>query len=183
MWCPCCQSESPMVAIHDSGLICAHCHVEVEAVRPIDGTLEFSPADVSPVNLPNQAAGQKLFRFDPPHHQTQPEDSSTPNRSNNSTSIHTLSPALSASDSPQLLTLVLLFFVGQALIVWAFFQANVQALGIGLVTSISAVGLALQSVNRTEMIRRAVERRTPKTSDKLRRTRPRTSANAHQRLD
>ncbi len=45
--------------------------------------------------------------------------------------------------------------------VWAFFQANVQALGIGIITSISAVGLALQSVNRAEVIKQAIEKQKP----------------------
>ena len=37
MWCPCCQSRSPLVAIQPEGLVCAQCHVEVEFGEPANG--------------------------------------------------------------------------------------------------------------------------------------------------
>ncbi len=40
MWCPSCQSRSPLVAIQPEGLICARCHVEVEFGHPEEETAE-----------------------------------------------------------------------------------------------------------------------------------------------
>lgn len=39
MWCPCCQSRSPLVAIQPEGLICAQCQVEVEFGDPTNAPI------------------------------------------------------------------------------------------------------------------------------------------------
>ncbi len=99
-----------------------------------DEKREAGPSDKSRSSV-------RQFRFDRPHtSRSQPSGKA-------SDAQESLSP-LAASDSPRLLSMLALFFVGQALVVWAYFQANVNALGCGMVVSIAAVGLALQAQKR-----------------------------------
>ena len=147
-----------MVAIHESELICARCHVEVIRERPkaesrMNRSCDQRFAPLTPlyplrsndkqqpiaVDKPTVTSSVRQFRFDSAHKaRTQPvvlesQESASP---------------LAASDSPRLLSMLALFFVGQALVVWAYFQGNVNALGCGMVVSIAAVGLALQAQKR-----------------------------------
>jgi hypothetical protein len=146
-----------MVAIHEAELICARCHVEVIQKRPKpesnmnrSSDQRFTPLtplyplrsnDKQQANSLNEspvASTVRQFRFDTAHKaRTQP-------MGRNNEDLESTSP-LAASDSPRLLSMLALFFVGQALVVWAYFQGNVNALGCGMVVSIAAVGLALQA--------------------------------------
>ncbi len=40
MWCPNCQSKSPLIAVQHSGLFCARCQVEVENVPPATESMD-----------------------------------------------------------------------------------------------------------------------------------------------
>ncbi|MEQ1906678.1 MAG: hypothetical protein ABL888_21005 [Pirellulaceae bacterium] len=149
-----------MVAIHEAELICARCHVEVIQKQPkpesnmtLSSDQRFAPlTPLYPLrsNEKQQAnscdespapSNVRQYRFDAAHKaRTQP-------MGRNIECQESTSP-LAASDSPRLLSMLALFFVGQALVVWAYFQGNVNALGCGMVVSIAAVGLALQAQKR-----------------------------------
>lgn len=60
MWCPSCQSRSPLVAIQPEGLICARCQVEVEFGDRVTGQ-QTAQVKLAAPHQPKSAAGQCDF--------------------------------------------------------------------------------------------------------------------------
>ncbi len=75
MWCPGCKSDSPMVAVLHSGIVCARCNSEILADRPIGTPVRPKPRlaiDEGFGQLGGTGSGQlpgdtPLFRFDAAH--------------------------------------------------------------------------------------------------------------------